>query len=70
MELIRRVHSYSDPNRDPRHHTITTVYIVRAKGTPKAQDDAIGIGIFTEENLPDEIAIDHREILTDYFRTE
>jgi len=70
VELIRQFHSYSDPDRDPRHHTITTVYIAKAQGIPQAKDDATEIGIFREGNLPDEIAFDHREILHDYFKKD
>lgn len=68
VELIKQFHTYSDPNRDPRHHSISTVYIGKAKGSPKAQDDAKEIGIFNEKNLPSEIAFDHRSILDDYFK--
>ena len=68
VELIRQFHAYSDPRRDPRHHTISTVYIARATGVLQARDDAIEIGIFTASNLPDEIAFDHRSILDDYFK--
>lgn len=66
--LIKQFHVYSDPRRDPRHHTISTVYIAKAKGIPKANDDATEIGIFDETNLPDDIAFDHRSILQDYFK--
>jgi len=69
VELVRQFHTYSDPNRDPRHHTISTVYIAKAKGKPQARDDALALGIFTESDLPDEIAFDHRSILRDYFRS-
>jgi len=68
VELIKQFHTYSNPNRDPRHHSISTVYIARAKGSPKAKDDALEIGIFTESNLPDQLAFDHRSILKDYFK--
>jgi len=68
VKLFRQFHTYSDPRRDPRHHSISTVYIAKAKGKPKAKDDAIGIEIFNESNLPDEIAFDHRLILNDYFK--
>ncbi|MDP2268479.1 MAG: NUDIX hydrolase, partial [Deltaproteobacteria bacterium] len=30
VELVRQLHTYSDPARDPRHHTITTVFIARS----------------------------------------
>jgi ADP-ribose pyrophosphatase YjhB (NUDIX family) len=68
VKLIRQFHTYSDPKRDLRHHSISTVYIAKAKGKPKAKDDALEIGIFDETNLPDEIAFDHRSILSDYFK--
>jgi ADP-ribose pyrophosphatase YjhB (NUDIX family) len=68
VKIIRQFHTYSDPKRDPRHHSISTVYIAKGKGIPQAKDDALEIGIFNESNLPDEIAFDHRSILKDYFR--
>lgn len=67
IELIKQFHTYSDPKRDARHHTITTVYIAKAHGNPIAGDDAKEIGIFKKEALPEQIAFDHREILNDYF---
>jgi len=68
VKLTGQFHTYSDPARDPRHHSISTVYIAKAKGTPQARDDAADIGIFNESNLPDAIAFDHRSILKDYFK--
>jgi ADP-ribose pyrophosphatase YjhB (NUDIX family) len=68
VKLARQFHTYSDPKRDPRHHSISTVYIAKGNGIPQAKDDAIEIGIFTESNLPNEIAFDHRSILNDYFK--
>jgi ADP-ribose pyrophosphatase YjhB (NUDIX family) len=68
VKLIRQFHTYSDPKRDPRHHNISTVYIAKAKGKPKAKDDALEIGIFNESTLPNDIAFDHSSILNDYFK--
>ncbi len=68
VKLIRQFHTYSDPKRDPRHHSISTVYIAKANGIPQAKDDALEIGTFNESNLPEEIAFDHRSILKDYFK--
>lgn len=70
VKLIEQFHTYSDPKRDQRHHSISTVYISKSKGIPQAKDDAIEIGIFNESNLPDEIAFDHRSILKDYFKSK
>jgi ADP-ribose pyrophosphatase YjhB (NUDIX family) len=69
VRLIGQLHTYSDPRRDPRHHSISTVYVAKTNGIPHAKDDAIEIGIFNETNLPDGIAFDHRIILRDYFKS-
>ena len=69
ITLVRQFHTYSDPKRDPRHHSVSTVYIAKANGIPKARDDALEIGIFNQSNLPDNIAFDHRSILRDYFKS-
>jgi ADP-ribose pyrophosphatase YjhB (NUDIX family) len=68
IKLVKQFHTYSDPERDPRHHSISTVYIAKAEGIPRAKDDALEIGIFNESSLPDQIAFDHRSILRDYFK--
>lgn len=67
VTLVRQFHTYSAPDRDPRHHTVSTIFIATASGTPRADDDAADIGIFTRDNLPEDIAFDHRQILEDYF---
>ncbi len=65
--LAGQFHTYSDPSRDPRSHTISTVFLANAEGTPVAGDDAAAVRVVTEDSLPDEMAFDHREILQDYF---
>jgi ADP-ribose pyrophosphatase YjhB (NUDIX family) len=67
VELTGQFHTYSDPERDPRRHTISTVFVAKAKGKPRAGDDAGGVGIYHEGNLPDPLAFDHGKILRDYF---
>ncbi len=67
VEIVRQFHTYSDPKRDPRFHTISTVFIARAEGMPKAGDDAKGIGVFGKNNLPSPICFDHTAILNDFF---
>ena len=64
---LRQFHAYSEPDRDPRGHTITVVFIAQATGTPHAASDAKNVGVFTRDNLPENIAFDHRRILEDYF---
>ncbi|RME62795.1 MAG: NUDIX hydrolase [Nitrospirae bacterium] len=70
IELIRQFHTYSAPDRDPRFHTVTTVYIARGKGNLNAGDDAKEAKVFTRDNLPEKIAFDHRQILMDYFENK
>ena len=67
VNLSRQFHTYSDPQRDPRHHTISTIFIATASGKPNAGDDAKEARVFTKDNLPEDIAFDHRQILDDYF---
>jgi 8-oxo-dGTP diphosphatase len=67
VERIRQFHTYSDPKRDPRHHTITTVFTAKAKGKAVAGDDAQEIGIFSKDNLPEQIVFDHTDVINDYF---
>jgi ADP-ribose pyrophosphatase YjhB (NUDIX family) len=68
IDLAGQFHTYSEPGRDPRHHTISTVYLATAHGTPKAADDAKGIGVFSEDNIPYPLTFDHERILQDYFK--
>jgi 8-oxo-dGTP diphosphatase len=57
---------YSEPNRDPRGHYITHVYVVRnSNGQPVADDDAKDARFFPLESLP-ELAFDHKRILQDF----
>lgn len=68
VELVEQFLVYSDPRRDPRKHTLSIVFIARASGTPRAEDDAASIQAFTAETLPEDIVFDHHHILNDYFR--
>lgn len=68
VKLLYQFHTYSTPNRDPRQHTISTVFIAKGKGFLKGKDDAIYAKVFTIDTLPEDIAFDHRDILNDYFK--
>jgi 8-oxo-dGTP diphosphatase len=69
VRLGRQFHTYSEPGRDPRQHTVSTVFLATAEGTPVAGDDAGEVAIFTEEALPP-LAFDHSRILGDYFAAQ
>ncbi|MBI5189729.1 MAG: NUDIX hydrolase [Nitrospirae bacterium] len=65
--LVRQFHTYSEPNRDPRFHTVSTVFIATASGLPEAGDDAAGIGVYRRGSLPSPLCFDHADILDDYY---
>ena len=67
VRLVRQFHTYSAPERDPRFHTISTVFIADGEGELKAGDDAKETGIFNKSTLPEDIVFDHGDILEDYF---
>ncbi len=67
IELLCQFYTYSQPGRDPRFHTITTVYVARASGEPRGGDDARKAQIFPWDQIPwNELAFDHGKILKDY----
>ena len=59
---------YSDPSRDPRVHTITTVFQARAEdySTLAGGDDAKDARFFPLDELPDNIMFGHDEIIADF----
>lgn len=67
VQLVELLHFYSDPARDPRHHTLSAVFIATARGMPSGADDAAEAGVFYEGTLPSLLAFDHAKILQDYF---
>lgn len=69
LEDLKQFHTYSDPSRDPRGHTVSIVFTAKGVGTPAASSDAKAIGVFHPEDLPQPIVFDHRKILGDYFRS-
>lgn len=61
------MHTYSKPYRDPRFHTVTTVFTAKAKGKPKAGDDAQNARVvLPEEAKKLKLAFDHAQVLRDY----
>jgi 8-oxo-dGTP diphosphatase len=67
VSLTELFHVYSDPARDPRQHTIATVFIGTATGVPVGGDDAAEAKVFAAAALPSPLAFDHAQILADYF---
>lgn len=62
---LEQFHTFSKVNRDPRHRTITTVFIGFAEestSAPKAGDDAANVQWFPMDKLP-LLAFDHGEVM-------
>lgn len=66
VTALRQFHTYSDPARDPRHHTASTVFIGQAASAPQAGDDAARAELFGAGNLPP-LVFDHAKIIADYY---
>jgi 8-oxo-dGTP diphosphatase len=56
---------YSDPRRDARRHTMSTVFLGVAGGEPRGGDDAAEARAFPWGGLPSPLCFDHAEILAD-----
>ncbi len=65
VRLTDLLYVYSDPKRDPRHHTLSVVFVARGEGTPAGGDDARSARLFSLDELPP-LVFDHRLILDDY----
>jgi 8-oxo-dGTP diphosphatase len=70
LRNLRLLGCYSDPERDERMHTISTVYVAEGYGKPEAADDAVHVKIFQLSNLPETLCFDHATILADYAATQ
>jgi ADP-ribose pyrophosphatase YjhB (NUDIX family) len=70
VSLVGQLGAYSDPSRDPRFHTISTVFLARAAGSPKGGDDARRAVIVDPRDRTRLLAFDHRRILDDYLASK
>lgn len=69
LENLRQFHTYSEPGRDPRFHTICTVFLANGKGKPKAGDDAASLKVIKLDEIESlTFAFDHKRILSDYLK--
>ncbi len=72
VKNLRQFKSYSEPGRDPRFHTISTVFIAEAEGSAKASSDAKNVIVATKEEILSDkykLVFDHKKILQDYFES-
>ncbi|MBE9099115.1 NUDIX domain-containing protein [Vacuolonema iberomarrocanum] len=66
IKLVEQFQVYSAPDRDPRHHTLSVVFLAMAKGEPFAGDDAKNLAVFELWDIPQNLCFDHERILRDY----
>ena len=67
VQLAYLLGVYSAPNRDPRFHTVSVVFVGDAVGRPKAGSDATEASVYSLEEIPlDRLVFDHREILLEF----
>lgn len=65
LEWVEQFRTYSNPERDPRQHTASTIFYSSTTGTPTGGDDAAQAVLFAWDKLP-ELAFDHGQILIDF----
>jgi len=69
LKDLRQFHTYSDPSRDPRFHTVDTVFVAKGVGKPQFGDDAKNLKIVPfDELLKGIYAFDHGEIIKEYLK--
>ena len=66
LDNLRQFRAYSDPDRDPRQHNISLVFVASAAGSPVGGDDAAQARFFALDKLPADLCFDHAQILQDY----
>lgn len=66
VTLIEQFQVYSDPQRDPRQHTLSVVFLATAIGEPQAGDDAKHLQMFDLWQMPTNLCFDHDRILREY----
>ncbi|MEA3329059.1 MAG: macro domain-containing protein [Candidatus Omnitrophota bacterium] len=69
LEGLKQFHTYSKPDRDPRFHTVSTVYTGQGKGRPVAGSDAGSLAVVGLTELGKyKLAFDHKEIVGAYLK--
>ncbi len=66
VELLELLGTYGAPDRDPRQHNVSIVFVGRADGAPVGGDDAARAGVFAPDALPSPLCFDHARILADH----
>ncbi len=62
IELQKLLGVYSEPERDPRGHTVSVCFLAKGSGNLKAGSDAKDTGLFGIHEIP-KLAFDHNKII-------
>ncbi len=64
VKLSKLLGVFSKPDRDPRFHVASVVFIGDSEGEPKAGSDAKEVKVFKLEDIPlERLVFDHRDII-------
>lgn len=64
VEILKLIGVYSDPERDPRRHTVSVCYLAKGCGDLKSGSDADAVELFELDSIP-ELAFDHNKMIND-----
>jgi 8-oxo-dGTP diphosphatase len=64
VEILKLIGVYSDPERDPRRHTVSVCYLAKGYGDLKSGSDAAAVELFELDSIPD-LAFDHNKMIND-----
>jgi len=69
VRLYKLMGVYSEPNRDPRAHVVSVVWIGDAEGEPQAGSDAKKVRVYKLEEIPlEKLVFDHKKIILDFIK--
>ena len=69
VKCLKLVGVYSNPERDPRHHTVTAAYLAKSDEPLRAGDDAKSAFWADPLSLPKPLLFDHATIIADALTT-
>ncbi|MGB9766216.1 MAG: NUDIX domain-containing protein [Sulfurihydrogenibium sp.] len=70
VEIVKLFNVYSKPDRDPRFHTVSIVFICKAYGEPVGKDDAKKAFVYKLEEIPfEKLVFDHAKIIKDFLNS-
>ena len=64
-KIVRLIGVYSDPNRDPRGHTVSVAFLVRTRSTRVTGGDDAAAAEFVSDWKRRKLAFDHARIVAD-----